>query len=207
MKVMICIPSYDIVDVPFVRSLIALEHVGETSCNFMTGSLVSVSRDNLAAIAIGNDTDYVLWLDSDMTFEPNLLKNLLKDIEEKGCDIVTALAFRRQIPYNPAIYKKIRMGATAKECITENYDDYPENSLFEIDACGMAGCLMKTKVLKDIIDIGHTAFMPIPGYGEDISFCIRARKLGYKIFCDSSVKMGHITETVVTETTFKGFKF
>ena len=34
--------------------------------------------------------------------------------------------------------------------------------------------------------------------------CMRARKYGYKIFCDSRVKLGHVGVVPITEETFKG---
>ena len=30
------------------------------------------------------------------------------------------------------------------------------------------------------------------GFGEDMAFCIRAKELGYPLWCDSSIQAGHI---------------
>ena len=37
-----------------------------------------------------------------------------------------------------------------------------------------------------------TAFTPLPHFGEDLSFCIRARECGYEICCDPTIRIGHV---------------
>jgi hypothetical protein len=39
-------------------------------------------------------------------------------------------------------------------------------------------------------------------YGEDFLFCQEAKAAGCQIFVDTSVKIGHIAEVVVTEDSF-----
>lgn len=202
MKTMIAVPCYDKLDVEFVKSVENLVRVGVVGLEFVTGSLIYCARDDLSEIALRNNVDYVLWLDSDMIFNDDLLINLMKDLEEQKADVACGLFFSRRPPYNPAIWKKLRLGI-GDEAVTEMFTDYPQNSVFEVDACGFAAVLMKADVLREVIKKERTAFQPIPGYGEDISFCIRAKKLGFKIICDSRVKVGHIGRTVITETTYR----
>lgn len=201
MKIIIAVPCMDSLDVDFVRSLYALERRGETSLALNPGSLVYASRDTLAEVAVLEKSDYVLWLDSDMVFPADTLIDLLAT----GKDFVTGLCFRRRAPFNPSIYKRIRMGLP-DESVVEAYDDYPSDSLFEIDACGFACVLVKTEMLKAVLQENRTAFQPLPGYGEDISFCIRAKKLGYKLFCDSRVKIGHVGRVVVSEESYRHYR-
>lgn len=205
MKIMICVPCLETLDVEFVRSLTSLQTVGETCLNFAAGSLVYTSREKLAEESIRNQTDFTLWLDSDMTFEPGLLVKMLKDIEENDLDMVTALCFRRRPPYTPPIWKKLRMGATPEENEEIGFNDYPENDLFEVEACGFAAVLMKTEVLAKVFNHDKLMFIPMIGYGEDISFCLRARRNGFKIHCDSRIKVGHVGRLVVGEDTFKAW--
>lgn len=193
MKVFIAIPCMESVPVDFVKSLMKLKTPDDTTINWSVGSLIYSSRDTLSGQAIMEGSDYVLWLDSDMVFDSYLLRKLMLD----DVDFVSGLYFRRKAPYHPVIYKSIGEK-------TEEFLDYP-SGLFEIDACGFGGVLMKTAMLKDIIDKEHSAFAPLPGYGEDISFCIRAKRNGYKLWCDSRVKMGHIAKTLANEETYKAY--
>ena len=48
-------------------------------------------------------------------------------------------------------------------------------------------------------------YIVIPEFGEDISFCIRARELGYKLICDPRIKVSHIGRSVINETTYRHF--
>lgn len=191
--------------VDFVISLEKMRRIGDTTINYSVGSLVYASRDHLASQAIMTGSDYILWLDSDMVFDSSILVDLMRVIET-GKDFVSGLYFRRKAPYTPVMYKTIRMGIVPEDNISEEYEDYPENQVFEIDACGFGGVLMKTSMMKDIIDKEHQAFAPITGYGEDISYCIRAKKHGYKLWCDSRVKMGHIAKLLATEETYKVYR-
>lgn len=44
-----------------------------------------------------------MWLDSDMVFGADLLERMLDSIGDE--EMLTALCFRRQPPYNPCIYE------------------------------------------------------------------------------------------------------
>ena len=74
-----------------------------------------------------------------------------------------------------------------------------------MEGCGLAGVLMKTDVLAEIVNKGVMPFSPIYGLGEDLSFCVRARNCGYKIWCDPKLQIGHKAATIVTRDTFKAY--
>ena len=205
MKIMIAMPCLDKIETQTVRCLFNLERPEncEISVDFMESSLVYLSRDRLGVLALEKRADWLLFIDSDMTFEPDMLKKLMEDAES-GKDIVTGICFRRRPDYNPAIWKKIRPGMPG-EAIVETYDDYPDNDVFEVEGCGMAAVLIKASILKDVFESQQALFAPIPGYGEDVSFCLRARKAGFRLWCDSRIKVGHQARTVVTEETFRAY--
>lgn len=199
-KILIAIPSDEHPDHEFVQSLLALRPVGQIEIKFQAGSLVYLSREILAAYAINNNFDYVLWLDDDMVFKPDLLEKLIED----DVDVAAGLFVQRRYPYEPAIWKDIVCGDEGR--YDEKYLDYPENELFEIDACGMAAVLVKGEVLKTVSETYHRTYEPISGYGEDISFCIRAKNSGYKLWCDSRVKVGHVGRYIFTDDTYKAVR-
>ena len=204
MHTIVCIPCQDQMDTVFVKSLIGLSLVGDVSFHFMSSSLIYKSRNDLAEFAVKADSDLVLWLDSDMVFPASTLKRLIEDLE--GRDIVCGLFHMRRPPFKPALFKTLRQGTTPAENESADYDDHPDNEIFEVEGCGFACVLMRTKVLKDIIEKYGDAFSPLPGYGEDLSACIRARGCGYKIHCDPRLEIGHRAETIVTSQTFRAYK-
>ena len=83
------------------------------------------------------------------------------------------------------------------------YEDYPEDSVFPIAGCGFGGCLVSVDLIKRVKDEFGLPFSPILGFGEDLSFCLRATKLGVEMFCDSRVKLGHVGLGTITEDTYK----
>ena len=206
MKVMIAIPCLDSIAARTVKSLFDLSAPEgcETCVEFMESSLVYLSRDRLAVMAMEEKADFILWIDSDMVFPPDMLQKLIADAES-GKDMITGLCFRRRPDYNPAIWKRLRPGLPG-ESVVETYDDYPEEAVFEVEACGMAAILMRTSVIREVFEKEKALFAPIPGYGEDVSFCLRARKAGFSVWCDSHIKVGHLAETIVTEDTFRAYR-
>ena len=205
MKTLIAVPCMDQVAAPFAQNLAAMEKKGEVFVSFLIGSLIYESRNTLAKQAIATKADYVMWLDSDMTFAPDTMTRLQQHMEE-GKDIVTGLYFRRRPPFSPVLFKTLER-IDEDSARHENYDDYPDNSLFEIGGCGF-GCVMtRTSVLEDVFLNYHKCFDPVCSIGEDLAFCLRARELGYKIYCDSTIKCGHVGQLVVDESVYRSIQY
>lgn len=202
MKTLIAVPCMDQVAAPFAQSLAALNKEGECSVAFLIGSLIYESRNNLAKMAIKQDVDYVMWFDSDMTFPQDTLQIMLKHMQE-GKDIVTGVYYRRRPPYTPVLFKKLI--EEGKQGAWEGYDDYPKDSIFEIAGCGFGCCCVKKDVLLDMALNYRTWFEPMLGFGEDLSFCIRAKELGYKVWCDPTIQCGHVGQIMVDDKIFKSY--
>lgn len=201
MKTLIAVPCMDYLEADFVECLteMVLRHRGDVEVKLLKASLVYDARNQLVKYAREKGGyDYILWLDSDMTFEPDLLDRLLEDIE--GRQAVTGLCFGRRPPFNPCIYKELDVKQDGK-LITpyrKIYEDYPRDSVFEVEACGFACVLMRLDVLE-AMGIYGVPFFPVAGLGEDLTFCWRARKLDIKFHCDSRLKIGHIMRVSVDE--------
>lgn len=190
MKILVATPCNDEIDVGYVQCLLSLKRVGECAFLLLTGSLIFASREAIAQKAVNEEFDYVLWIDSDMTFPPSLLLDLIAHDK----DIVTGVCAMRRHPYTPCVYKE----KEKYEAVTE----WPDR-LFEVDACGFGAILTKVEVLEKMFDKYQTCFQPIYGYGEDMSFCRRAKELGYKIYADPNIDIGHIGKTIVKKDSFR----
>ena len=204
MKISVCVPCMDKVDTAFVQALTRLDRgQDELEFFFTSCSLVYMARNQLAQKAF--DSDLTLWLDSDMVFEPDLLQRMKTSMERNKVDFLTALAFRRRPPYSPCIYKQLIYRDDNKSTAVE-YWDYPEDGAFQVEACGFANVLMKSQILWDCAEKFHDIFLPVAGYGEDISACMRFRQIGYKLWADPRIKVGHLTQMVITDKMWKQSK-
>jgi len=207
MKTLIAIPCTEKVDVDFIECLSALEPIGTVNRYMLKGSLLYDNRNRLAQKAIEDGYDYILWLDSDMVFEPNILKKFINDALAHDYDLISGIFFSRKRPYKPCVYQHLAyvMDAESGGMIptAENYFDYPKDQIFEVEGFGFGAVLTKVDAMKDILEKQGLPFSPRIGFGEDLSFCLKARDAGYKMYCDSRIKVGHIGQIVVNEDLYE----
>lgn len=201
MKVLIAVPCMDQVPSQFAQCLATLGKVDKTIVAFQIGSLVYTSRNDLVQIAIKQGCDYIFWLDSDMMFPPDALVRMFKSLEHG--DIVSGLYFRRVAPFTPVIYDKLDIDDTG--CHYTEPKEIPDG-IFEVAGCGFGCVLMPTDIMLDVIEKYGSPFTPINGIGEDLSFCWRARQLGFKIVCDPDIPLGHVGHHVITRELYEAVK-
>lgn len=196
MKTLIAIPCMDNVAAPFAHSLATMEKTGECVISMNISSLIYDARNQLAAQALKAEADYILWLDSDMIVPPDVIPRMLKHMED-GKDFVSGIYFRRRAPFAPVLYSRIDREGHA------DFNDYPEDTVFEIAGAGFGCCMTRVSMLEDIALNFKDWFTPFNNYGEDLSFCLRALECGYKLYCDSTIKCGHVGTVVVDESVYR----
>lgn len=203
MKILIAIPCMDTVPAVFTQSLAMLQKIGDCAICMQVGSLVYDSRNMLAREAIRMKADYVFWLDSDMVFEPRTLIKLVEIATLDKLDFVSGVYYRRREPFTPVLFDSVEY--TEEGFKTTEFEEIPEK-LFEVGGCGFGCVLMKTQILLDVLLKYGDMFGPIERAGEDISFCWRARQLGYKIMAYPKVSLGHYSQQIVTKQFFDAYK-
>lgn len=197
LKYLIAIPTGNYMPVQTVAALTYMQRVGLSQVTFLQNSLVYDARHKLAVEALVTEADRVLFLDSDMVFSSDIMKRLACDMDE-GRDMVCGLCFKRVLPTKPTLYKKLSFINGKNESVI--YTDYPKNTIFEIDGCGFGAVMMSTQLLQNVFEQFEYPFAPMAGvFGEDISFCYRVKQAGYKMYCDSRIKVGHIGSIVIDE--------
>ena len=167
-------------------------------------SLIYDARNQLARKAVQEGFDRTLWLDSDMTFEPDFYNRLSARLDE-GLEMVTGLYVTRKIPIQPVIYDKcgyFEHDGGGIVPFASSYKDYPKDSLFKIEGCGFGGVMVSTALIKRVADKFGLPFSPMLGLGEDLSFCGRVAEVGGEIWCDSTIKMGHVGRAIFTENVY-----
>lgn len=207
MRTLVAIPCMDMVHTIFLKSLIGLRRVGDVVYSISASSLIYDARNGIAKQAVIENFDRVLWLDSDMDFEPDLMQRLSARLDE-GREFVTGLYFTRKAPIKPNIFESCGyFHDEEKQEVTPlavNYWEYPKDDIFPIAACGFGGCMMTTDLIKRVGEEFGMPFSPILGFGEDLSFCTRAKQVGAELYCDSSIKMGHVGYGSITESNYGG---
>lgn len=192
MKILIGTPIKETLPVGYVQSLVNMitaDKDNEFTLQLEYGALYD-ARDRICRRVIRDDFDCVLFIDSDMTFEPDLAKKLTSH----GLDVVTGLYVDKHENHKPLIFDTVS---------PEDEDNAPfatraglrfDEPLIEIQGCG-AGALMITNNMLRLVQIHqHDWFKPFKGLGEDVSFCHRVTSapLNHKIYCDTTARLGHL---------------
>lgn len=154
-------------------------------------SMVTRARNHLAWNAVRQGADWLLFIDSDMTFPPDAMLRLVNHDK----DIVGATYCKRVPPYE--------MLGRFKE------DAKPTDALVEADALPAGFLLIRANAISGL---------PMPWFfesndesavreenpagliSEDINFCVKAKAHGLSIFCDLSLsyEVGHIGSRIFT---------
>lgn len=160
-----------------------------------TGQRSEYAREILLKEFLNGKAQYALIVDADMLYPSSVLPRLLSH----GKKMVSGLYFSRGDPDRayPVIFKKEPLDKWPKT----RYFDYPDNALVEIGASGH-GCLLIHREILERMEPPYSQLGPFhdrPLVGSDLRLCLRARELGYKIWCDTSIKLGHLTVRPITE--------
>ena len=209
MKTLIAIPCMQSVPTPFFRSVLGMQipvtHEDYVEFTMTENSLIYDARNIMAHKAVENGFDRVLWLDSDMVFDPDIYIRLSSWLD-MGLEYVSGLYFKRNGAPLPVVYKDVGFIEKDGDKVPSAtpYIDYPAG-LFEVAATGLGGCMMSVDLIRDVKNEYGLPFSPVLGFGEDLSFCKRVRELGRKMHCDSTIKMAHIAHRHITEENFRRY--
>lgn len=158
------------------------------------------ARNAIVEAAMQTGCDYLFFLDDDHVIDwegtpgPNsryalveqLINHLDKDPEMGICG---ALYFQRGAECRPVLMKEGKDGG-----YYWLRDDEIKHGLQEVAVQG-GGCMMIKLSMLDRIP--GPWFLPEQGenganLGTDIQICEKARKAGFKVCCDTSIKIGHV---------------
>ena len=207
MKILIGIPCFDMVHTGFMQSMLDLKKTPDTSYTVVKNSLVYEARNIIALNAIEHGFDAVAWFDSDMRIPRDALVKMAELMEGYDIDFVSGLYFTRAKPIRPVAYKylswKFENGKV--DAVAENIDiDKNRNTQIPVEAVGFGCCMTSTRLLKRVDDEVGLPFAPMPGFGEDLSFCWRVKQLGLPILLDTGIKCGHIGQKEYNESDYEG---
>lgn len=164
--------------------------------NVVPGTYIHKARQQLIDGALEMGCNWILWLDSDMRFPKDALVRLMMHNE----DIVGVNYSTRQIPPRYVAIKQVAMeDPNRKGALCPTRED--STGLEEVGAIGFGVVLMKAAFLKNMPprDDGMWFWFKQDEksgahIGEDVYFCVEARKAGAKVYVDHdlSKEIAHI---------------
>ena len=190
-KILIAIPTARYIEADTFKSIYDLEvpEGYETTFQYFYGYRVDQVR-NLIADWVVRGFDYLFSVDHDITFPPDTLKKLLAHDQ----DLVSGVYRQRLEPQMLEIYEPFGTRMTTEDLYAKNWN------LISIGGCGFGCVLVKKEVLAGV---GYPQFEYHPALdhgntiSEDTDFCKKAITKGFKLWCDPSVRCGHIGSTTM----------
>lgn len=207
-SVFIALPAYDFkVSLKLAISLarftqVASQHGIAVQIGSICGcSVVSRARNLLAKDLLESNCDYLLFIDSDINFEPEHILRLMAWGEDPKKGIVAAVPRTRseekvyiadldyddngELTMNGMGLVRARRVATAfmlirREVLVTMEAANPDWVYYDKKTDRMVPCIFDFKLTEE-------------GYiGEDFLFCDRARELGFEVWVDPSITLGHM---------------
>lgn len=153
--------------------------------------------------------DWLLWVDSDMQWEPDAVEYLMESADPVERPIVGGLCFGMASGgLVPTIYQWCQ--TDDGELTTYRVGRYERDALIQCAATGAAFILIHRSALEAMRAAEFNAAFPFfqevqmgaRPVGEDITFCIRAGQLGIPVYVDTRAKIGHHKSHLLTEEMF-----
>lgn len=186
-RVLACIPCYHTVEPnPFIHFLVLAQESGIAEAEKRWKIRWNVGGPKVKPLAVRNGAanfmlnggaTELLFMDDDMI----PIKGMVDRLLSHDVDIVAPLFFRDGLPPQPLVFNLNGNGKPIPMW------DYPRNQLFEAPGgVGTGVMLIKRRVFEGM-DPPYFRPSMDPEMGEDIEFCLRARLLGFGVWCDSSI--------------------
>jgi hypothetical protein len=186
------------------------------------GQLVPARNKAVRHLLEDGDTPWMLWVDTDMGFQPDLLERLLEAADPVERPIVGALCFsQREVGPDgmggyhtlatPTIFRWTEAPAEVAASLGEQdlagfevIFDYPANQVVRCAGTGSAAILVHRSVFERIgAKYGAEWYHRVPArdgsMGEDLSFCMRATALDIPIHVHTGVRTTHAKRVWLAE--------
>jgi GT2 family glycosyltransferase len=148
------------------------------------GIYIDENRNRLVQSFLKTEADWLLQLDSDLSFTPDILDTLLSNME-LGSLVISGWYFLWRKRENRWVKEPSVFDFNGEKFV--NVKSVPMG-FCEVQGTG-AGCLLVHRSIYE--KIGEGWFSEIKPFKEDFSFCLRLMEAGVPIIVDSRVKMTH----------------
>lgn len=176
--------------------------------------MVDDARNGLTEGFLTSDTEWLFWMDSDMTFPKETLIEMFKVAEEKNAKMVTGIYYQRKGLNFPVLWSRgvptSSGGISGMESKKSEYNKYlgsftfphPEKKEpFKVHAAGF-GCVLVHRSVFEVLD--RPWFKFLPGVcSEDFYFFVNAQEAGFELWATPTLELGHIGDApIITRKDF-----
>jgi len=185
----------------FVTSLITIiQHHHYMVIDVSSSPNLSRGRNMVVDKFLETRHEWLFMVDTDTVFRRDTISALLG----RDKDIISGLIQINNTPKNPSMFNRLH-DDPAGTPVYYSITDYPPGECIQVDAVGASCLLAHRSVYEDIAqELPNKAaqwFQEVQQgnelVGEDITFCQRALKIGYEIYVDTAVPVGHIKTHII----------
>jgi hypothetical protein len=164
-------------------------------CVQESGPMVDKARNAVVEAFLGTDSEYLMFIDTDMTFTPQMVVDLVSKAQEDR--IISGFCLGRD-GYPVARVRREGMWYPIKR----------PDGVSKVDITGAAFTICHRDIYSKMQPVFSVAR---PWYafterdeqiiGEDAEFCLRAAELGFLVLVDGTISPGHRKVAEVSEET------
>jgi len=171
-----------------------------------SGPNISGPRNEAVEGFLSTDAEWMLWLDSDMFPDPDLVDALLFNASPDKAPIVGALCYGiNDDALFPTIYQLARTEQDTYVTV-KHQGPIPEATMLQVAATGAAALLVHRSVYEAMAAREFNKVYPwfqeteLFGRpcGEDFTFCLRAGQCGFPVYVNTAVEVKHHKSTLLT---------
>ena len=197
MKISLCVCTNRGVKPKTVGSLLAMvAHSKEIDFHILVaerGYTISENRNYCVVQAQRNGSDYLLFVDDDMTFPADTLNRLLAHNK----DVIGVNSYSRCLPPSSTVGLMDKKGEYMHPDKHTEWEMQIPDGLFKAYFVGAGVLLIDMKVFEEISSPYFNFTYDKNGqviHGEDGSFCKKVKEAGMEVYCDGSISVGHLGE-------------
>lgn len=176
--------------------------------------IIDLARNNLAESFLKTDTEWIFWMDSDMSFPSDVLVELFKTVEETDAKIVSGVYYQRKGQNFPVLWgrgDKLVSGNISGEGSVKSdqnkyvgafmFPDPDKQQPFKAHAAGF-GCILVHRSVFEVMDRPWFKFLQ-GTCSEDFYFLVNAKEHGFDLWVNPKPELGHLADPVfVTKRDF-----
>jgi|688.fasta_scaffold416843_3 GT2 family glycosyltransferase len=167
----------------------------------VTGNQIARQRQSLWDFwADSSDSEWLLWVDSDIVVTPSVLKKLWEVADKKNKPVVTGVYFvsnqteQSLMEPVPAIYME-----TGDKYRTKLIHPLPEDKVIPVDVAGFGLILMHRSIIEPVRKVagdfsvfGENQQAKDKFVSEDVSFCRKLKEAGIQLYAHTGATVQHM---------------